>query len=83
MAFENLLTFTEVDSAGDLTVDSTSVVVDTMRIDADSYVYKDFAIGYFGDFEIDFEVEITSIDISGQELVWSVSNSPRTWRDCW
>jgi hypothetical protein len=33
MAFEDLTTFTEVDSNGDLTVDSTSVIFDTMRQD--------------------------------------------------
>ena len=72
MAFENLLTYTEVDSAGDLTVDSTSVVFDTMRRDAISYVYKDHGAGYFGNFDIDFEFEITSGNTIGFKSFLSI-----------
>ena len=81
MAFENLLTYTEVDSAADLTVDSTSVVFDTMRRDAVSYVYKDFGVNYFAEFEIDFEVKIDSGDSQGSALVCAVSNTIGTHQD--
>jgi hypothetical protein len=59
MALENLTTYTEVDSAGDLTVTSTTVTFSTMRTDAVSYVYKDFGVDFFTHVEVEFEFEIT------------------------
>ena len=81
MALENLLTYTEVDSAGDLTVDSTSVIFDTMRLDAVSYVYKDFGASYFSDFDIDFEAEITASDVGGETDIFCLSNTIGTRQD--
>jgi hypothetical protein len=79
---EDLLTYTEVDSDGDITVTSPSASFVTMRQDADSYVYKDFGASYFGDFDIEFEAEITFSEAQGappagvsQALLCSVSNT--------
>lgn len=49
-AVENFSTYTEVDSAGDITVTSSKCDVSSMRRDANSSVYKDFSAGYFGQF---------------------------------
>lgn len=47
------------DSNSDLTISDFKVTFDTMRRDANCYVYKDFGLEFFGDFEIQFEAEIT------------------------
>ena len=70
-----------MDSAGDLTVDSTSVVFDTMRCDANSYVYKDFGAGFFGDITFDFELQITDSNYTSEVLLFALSNTIGTLED--
>lgn len=62
MATEDLTTYTETDSGGDITVTSTKADVSTMEDDAVSYVRKSFGANYFTTFEIDFEgyLDLTS-----------------------
>ena len=82
MATENLTTYTEVDSGADITVSASAAQFDTMRRDAVSYVYKDFGAGYFSNFDIDFEFEITSVSgNSGVTVLCAVSNTIGTLQD--
>ena len=67
---QNFNTYTEVDSASDITRAENSITWDTMRRDADSYVYYDFGADYFGDFEIQFTLDFSqleSLDTSNRE----------------
>ena len=75
------MTFTEVDSDGDITVTVPNLNFSTMRRDANSYVYKDFGAGYFGNFDIDFEVEITGGSGQGLAGLVTVSNTAGTVQD--
>lgn len=72
---QDLTTYTEVDSAGDLTVTSTKVDFDTMQVVADAYLYKDFGAGYFGDFDIDFEAEITASATGSIAVLIGIGNT--------
>ena len=58
--YENLTTYTEVDSDGDFTITPLSLTFDSVRQDAVSYVYYDFGLNYFGNFKIEFEVEVSA-----------------------
>jgi hypothetical protein len=66
---DNLLTYTEVDPNSDITLTADKAEFDTMQQVANSYVYKDFGVDYFGDFEVDFEAEITYSDASVPQVV--------------
>ena len=84
MAIENLTTYTEVDSGSDITITAPSASFDTMFQNANSYVYKDFGAGNFGDFEIEFEAEIISATSdgggnNGAVVLCCVSNQVGTW----
>lgn len=79
--YEDLSTFTEVDSAGDLTVATYRVDYDTMRRDASAYLYKDYGAGNFTDFEIQFEMEITAAGNQANNMIAGVSNTVGTLSD--
>ena len=82
MANLDLTTFTEVDSAGDITVTSAQAAFDTMRRDAVSYVYDDLGAGYFTDFHLEFEVKIDSVSgFTGHVLLAGISNTVGTFDD--
>jgi len=86
MGLEDLTTFTEVDSASDITVTSAAATFATMAQQADSYVYRDFGSGYFGNFFIDFECEITFSESNGggdnaQAMIAGVSDTIGNWGD--
>ena len=51
MATEDLTGFTEVDAGGDITVTTARCTIDTMIRNVDSYVWKDYGVGHFDDFE--------------------------------
>ena len=77
-----MLTYTEVDSASDITLTKPNIVVNTMRLDANSYVYKDFGVDYFGDFEVQFDYQITATSSdNAQAMLWAVTNIPGTMQD--
>lgn len=79
--YEDLTTFTEVDEDSDITITSEKCTVDTMRRDAVSYVYKDYGVTYFDDFDVDFEVEVTAGDNEGNAIVFAFSNTIGTLQD--
>lgn len=60
--FEDFTTFTEVDEDGDVTVIALNIAFDTMRRDAETYVWKDYGAGFFGDFTARFQVNITDLE---------------------
>lgn len=60
--FENLSAYTEVDSAGDLTVTDNNLTWDTMRRDAESWVVYDFGAGYFTDFQVNYTLDFSDIE---------------------
>ena len=79
MAIENLTTYTEVSGAGTITVTAPSASFASMRRDDVAYVYKDFGVGNFGNFDIDFEFHISDGDNQGVVAVCSVSNTIGTF----
>jgi hypothetical protein len=79
--YEDLLTFTEVDSDSDITITKYVATFDTMDRDAISYVYKDYGINYFSNFDIDFEFEITTSQNNGTVQLCSLSNTIGTLQD--
>ena len=60
--FEDFTTYTEVDEDGDITITALKVDWVTMRRDAETYVYKDFNPNYFGDFEFQYELNISDVE---------------------
>jgi hypothetical protein len=79
---EDFSTYTKVDSGSDITVASNICVVDTMRRDANSAVYKDYGVGYFKNFTHKLEFCCTQIQAQALGIVWAVSNTPAaTWQD--
>jgi hypothetical protein len=56
---EDLTTFTEVDPGYDMTVTASKNAIYRMPRNVESYLYKDYGVGHFGDFDIDFEVTLT------------------------
>ena len=81
MAIENLTTYTAVGSAGVFTLDTSAATFTAMRRDAVSYAYYDFGAGYFGNFDIDFEFEITAGTTIGLAVLCAVSNTLGTFED--
>ena len=79
--YENLLTYTEVDSADDITIVPLKCTFTTMRRDAVSYVYYDYGAGYFGNFKIELEVKIDAGTQWGSALLCGVSNTLGTFQD--
>lgn len=72
--YEIFTTFTEVDSASDITVTASKVSWDTMTCTATSYVYKDYGAAHFGDFEQLLTINCSSADISGWVIFWNMAN---------
>lgn len=76
MALEDLTTYIEVDSAGDLIITSPKVAFDTIRRDANSAVYKDFGASFFGDFRHDLEFEITAeTSTNASCAIWGLNDT--------
>ena len=71
---QNLTTYTEVDTSY-LTVTSQKVEFANMPRNVDSYLYKNFGGGFFSDFEIEFEFEITASQTSSLVMLTAVSNT--------
>ncbi len=76
MAIEDLTTYTEVDSDGDITVTSSKCDVSSLKRIADSSVYKDFGADNFGalthDFEVLWSARLEPFPIG---MVWHVSDT--------
>jgi len=79
--YEDLSTFTEVDANSDITLSATTATFDTMRRDADSYVYKDYTASHFGSYEHDFEFKVSAADAGSDTILWGVTNDPGAFVD--
>jgi hypothetical protein len=71
---EDFTTFTEVDSASDITVTATKVSWDTMARNAVSYVNKDYGVDHFVDFEHLLTINTSANDPGGACDYWNISN---------
>jgi len=71
---ENFTTYTEVDPGGYVTVTASRLTVTNMPRTATAYVYKDFGVDYFGDFEMQIESLITSQDANAALYILSLAN---------
>jgi hypothetical protein len=72
--------WTEVDADGDITVTSNTITVDTLRRDADSYVYGDYGADHFNDFKHTLGAKVVVGDISGVVGLWGIGNTPQSGR---
>lgn len=81
VGYEDLTTFTKVDSNSDITVTANRLDFDSMRRDATAYVYKDYGVDFFMDFEIEFEFAITTGGYTSQVVFAAVCNTPGTLVD--
>jgi hypothetical protein len=79
--YEDLDTYTEVDSDSDITIHKNRLLWDTMSEDAVSYVYKDFGVDYFGDFVIQFELDIDYSEAGSNQTILQLSNTIGTRDD--
>jgi hypothetical protein len=73
--------FTDVDEDSDLTITSTKISWDTMRRDAVTYAYGSYDAGYFGNFMINFEVEIEDIEQDAGGQIICIGNTVGTQQD--
>ncbi|GAG25668.1 unnamed protein product, partial [marine sediment metagenome] len=64
-----------------ITISCTKCQYDRMRRDADSYVYKDHGAGYFGNFSVDFEFQVTATDGAALHAQFAISNLVGTFQD--
>ena len=74
---ENLMNYTEVDSANDRITRQlpTRAKFTAIPRNQDCYLYKDFGIDYFsGDFEVWFEFTITSAAAGNYVVLWCLAN---------
>ncbi len=80
--YEDLTTYTEVDTQSRLTVGTYDVLATALQKGDVAYLYKDFGAGFFGDFEINFEIEISS-SASGDSMLCmlALGDTPGTWQD--
>jgi hypothetical protein len=70
-----------VDENDDLTVGDYQVSVDSLRRDRVTYMYKDYGVDYFSDFEVHFEMYIEDTWYEGKWGLFLVSNTPGTLQD--
>lgn len=82
MAILNLTTFTEVDSAGDLTVTSAACQFSSMQRDADSYVYWNYGAGFLTNFRVNLEFQITNVSgNAGTAVLVAISDTIGSLQD--
>lgn len=82
--YEDFTAYTEVDPSSDLTVDTNSIVVDTMTRGVDAGVYKDFGVDHFtGDFTFtwDFNFESSNGGSDSAASVFALTQNYLLTRD--
>jgi hypothetical protein len=60
--YEDFGTYWEHDENNDLSIDNVTINFDTLRRDANAFVYKEIGIGSIGDFVYNFTVTITDVE---------------------
>ncbi len=81
---EDFTEFTEVDSGGDITITASKMDVDTMPKGANSYTYKSYGAGHFGDFDHLLDVYTGNEDTGAwgnYAGCWAVVDTPGTKAD--
>lgn len=82
MAYEDFTTYTEVDPYGRWFQSASWVLASGVRVNEDSYVYKDYGAGYFdGDYIHECEVKFQSSQQWGRFVLWEVTNNPGSLND--
>ena len=76
--YEDLTYFNVIDSDSDITVTANRLDFDSMRRDATAYVFNDYGVGFFTDFEIEFEFAITNGGYTSQAIFAAIGNTPGT-----
>ena len=81
--YENFNNYTEVDADGDVSIGDGSstgskVTVDTILVDAETYVYKDCGVGHFNYFEHKFQSECTVHTITSRCNCYAAANGVGT-----
>jgi len=71
----DLTTFTEVDPDGILTIASNSLTATGSSSANENYVYKDFGVGYFNNFCIDFKINASFFNLGAYALGFTNDNS--------
>ncbi|MCK4777593.1 MAG: hypothetical protein KAS39_04390, partial [Actinomycetia bacterium] len=80
-AIENLLTYASTDPEGRYTITESTCTFTDMERDDIEWLAKDFGAAYFGDFEVDFEFEITDIDNVAVAILFGVADTLGTFQD--
>ena len=78
---EDFTTYTEEDPNNEWSQTSTRNTATNLRRDSDSYVYKSYGSGHFGDFEHLIDFRITSAETSGYQGIWALTNTPESMAD--
>jgi len=82
MVYEDLTTYTEVDTANVWSETTTRCTGTNVRRDSDSYVYKSYGANHFGDFEHLLDVCVTGVPTDHGYLgMWSLSTAPESLVD--
>lgn len=82
MAAEDLSTYTEVDSAGQLAVSGTSTWAVYMDMDVDSYLYKNFGAGHFNGIKLRFALRLADLGVDDSDAAigfCNVVNDANNW----
>lgn len=80
MPYVDFTTFTEVDTGGYWSQTTTRNTATNLPSGDDSYVYKDYTVGYFtGDYEHWFDTNITAHSTAGNVGFWGVTNNPSAY----
>lgn len=75
VTYEDFTTYTEIDPNSHITVTTTKVEWSGLDRNEEAYVYKDFGVGFFGDFEHDVEIEESTGSTNGAiSGFWIISN---------
>jgi len=73
--YEDLTTFTEAGTANRIVVEPTQVTYVGLAQNNTTYLYKDYGAAYFGDFDIEFEAQISrAVESTSQVTMLMLSN---------
>jgi hypothetical protein len=72
---ENFTTYTKVDPGGYVSVTSLTATVTAMPRSAVAYVYKNFGAGHFGDFELQFESQLSAVQPGAGLFILILANN--------
>lgn len=71
---ENFTAYTEVDTNNKITVLEDRIEFIQLRRDDEGYVYRDFGVDFWGDFQVDFTVVINDTEAGDADNRWIASS---------